>query len=535
MNVAIDAVSDRRALDHAWPKRSHLLRNFRRATLAFIAVLTCPALAQTSAQVFGLERGEYAVGFRLLEDEDRSRAVTGGARGVAHARPMRTYVWYPAATARRTQPLRFGRYAELASQDVWPQSISGTVREHLVYANGPLARSLPAASYSALLERPMHAVENAEPLTGPFPLIVIGLGLYYESPVTFSTTAEYLAGRGFVVATAPFVGTHVAVVKLDTQDLETQVRDLEFVIGRARQLPFVDGQRLGVLGFDLGGMAGLVLAMRNRSVDAFVSMDSGIQVPHPSGLPRSSTGYDPLALRVPWLHIAHPRNDQVAPGAETKPLFDEAANSDRYWLKTEALGHADYTSYALVEDRGAAVNYWEPATPARAAAHRVVADYVLQFFTAELDVGRLRFLEGDVRRDLADAGATLEHRAAAIPSIGYDELVRKIIGGEAGEAIAELRSLATTAPNHTLLTEFNLGRLCTSLLFTWNLAEQTLPLIEFMLEVYPTSPNAKMMLGETQSALGNTPAAIAAYEQLLDRFPSNPGVLSRLEELRRQR
>jgi predicted Zn-dependent protease len=200
-----------------------------------------------------------------------------------------------------------------------------------------------------------------------------------------------------------------------------------------------------------------------------------------------------------------------------------------------ALGHADYTSYALVEGRGAAANYWEAVTPARSTAHRVVADYVLQFFTAQLNAGSVVFLERDVRQDLADASATLEHRAAAAAPIGYDELVREIVGGQAAEAIAELRSLAATTPNHTLLTEFNLGRLCTSLLFTWNLAEQTLPLVEFMSELYPSSPNAKMMLGETQSVLGNTPAAIAAYEQLLERLPGNLGVQSRLEELRSQR
>jgi hypothetical protein len=520
-------------MDYRQPERLHLLRKFRAVTLALVFFLSFPALAQTNVAAFGLERGEYAVGFQLLENEDRSRVVSGGARGAAHPRPIRTYVWYPAATARRAQPLRFGRYVELANDDVWPASISGRLREQLVYANGPLARSLPTASYTALLERPMRAVENEEPLAGPFPLVVIGLGLYYESPVTFSTTAEYLAGRGFVVATAPFAGTHVAVVKLDTQDLETQVRDLEFVLGRARQLSFVDGQRLGVLGFDLGGMAGLLLTMRNRGVDAFVSMDSGIQVPHSSGLPRSSTSYDPLALRVPWLHIAHPRNDQPAAGPEAKPLFDEAVHSDRYWLKTEALGHADYTSYALVEDRGAAANYWEAVTPTRTAAHRVVAGYVLQFFTAHLKAGTLAFSEQDARQDLVDAGATLQHRVPAAAQIDYDELVRKIVGGDGGEAIAELRSLAANAPNHTLLSEFNLDRLCTSLLFTWNLAEQTLPLIEFMLELYPSSPDAKMMLGEAEAALGNTPAAIAAYEQLLDRFPGNPGILSRLEELRR--
>jgi tetratricopeptide (TPR) repeat protein len=448
-----------------------------------------------------------------------------------HPRPIRAYLWYPLRLRRCNRCA--SRYAELADDDVWPKSLSGAVRERLAYANGPLARSLPAASYAALLERPMRAVENAEPLAGPFPLIVIGLGLYYESPITFSTTAEYLAGRGFVVATAPLVGTHIAIVKLDTQDLETQIRDLELVIARARQFSFVDAERLGVMGFDQGGMAGVVLTMRNRDVDAFLSMDSGIQYPHASGLPRSSTSYDPLALRVPWLHIAHPRNDQPPPDPEAKSLFDEAVHSDRYWLKTVALG--DYPSYALVEGRGAAANYWEPVTAARTAAHRVVADYVQQFFSAQLNAGSAAFLERDVREALADAGATLEHRSAAAAPIGYDELVRKIVGGQADEAIAELRSLVTTAPNHTLLTEFNLGRLCTSLLFTWNLAEHTLPLVEFTLELYPSSPNAKMMLGETQAMLGNTPAAIAAFEQLLERFPGNPAIQSRLEALRRQR
>ena len=535
MNVATATCSQDRDVNHSRCVRWRLLRSLRCATFALVVALALTAAAQSDADVLGLERGEHAVGFRLLEDEDRSRAVTGGARGAAHPRPIRTYLWYPAATARRSQSLHFGRYVELADDDVWPAAIGGAVRERLAYANGPLARSLPAASYAALLERPMRAVENAEPLAGPFPLIVIGLGLYYESPVTFSTTAEYLAGRGFVVATAPLVGTHVAIVKLDTQDLETQIRDLEFVIARARQFSFVDGARLGVMGFDQGGMAGVVLTMRNRDVDAFVSMDSGIQYPHPSGLPRSSTHYDPLALRVSWLHVAHPRNDQLPPGGDAKTLFDEAVHADRYWLKTVALGHADYTSYALVEDRGAAANYWEPVTPARTAAHRAVADFVLQFFTAQLKAGSTAFLERDVRQVLADPGATLEHRSPAAAPLGYDELVRKIVGGQADEAIAELRSLAAAAPGHPLLTEFSLGRLCTSLLFTWNLAEQTLPLVEFMLERYPSSPNATMMLGEAQATLGNTPAAIAAFEQLRERFPGNPAIQARLEELRQQR
>jgi hypothetical protein len=32
-----------------------------------------PTFAQSEGQVFGLDAGEYAVGFQLLEDVDRSR------------------------------------------------------------------------------------------------------------------------------------------------------------------------------------------------------------------------------------------------------------------------------------------------------------------------------------------------------------------------------------------------------------------------------------------------------------------------------
>jgi dienelactone hydrolase len=475
----------------------------RFATLVLVVVCAPPSLAQTAPEVFGLPAGQHSVGFRLLEDRDAARVVTGGVRGAAHPRPIRTYLWYPAETARE-QPMRFGRYAALADDDVWAEEVAGDLRQRLEFANGPLARSLSETSYAALLARPMRAVENAAPLAGPFPLIVIGLGLYYESPVTFAATAEYLAGRGFVVATAPLVGTQTALVKLDVEDLETQVRDLELVIARARQFPFVDPERLGVMGFDMGGMAGVVLTMRNRDVDAFVSLDSGIQYPHPSGLPRSSPHYDPLALRVPWLHAARAADQPPAVGAQS--LFDEAVHSERYWLRVQDSGHVDYTSYALIEDRGEVAGYWSAATPAHSTMHRAVAEYVLHFFGAYLAASDVSMALLDQAREALppNAGMTLEQRPPTPAPIDYDEVVRKIVSGRADEAVAGLRKLAVESPEDPLLSEFNLGRLCVSLLFTWDLAEQTVPLAEFAVERYPSSANAKAMLAAARERAGRT-------------------------------
>ena len=212
--------------------------------------------------------------------------------------------------------MRFRRYAALADEDIWPAEIAGNLRDKLAYSRRPLARSLGPAGFEALLQRPVLAAENAEPLDGPFPLIVIGQGWLIEPAISLAALGEYLAGRGFVVATAPLVGTNSPLARVEALDLENEVRDLEFVIARSRQLSFVSQDKLGVIGTDMGGMAGLLLTMRNRDVDAFVCLASGILYEHPSGLPRSSPGYDPLALRVPWLHITPTIAATPPPGSQ---------------------------------------------------------------------------------------------------------------------------------------------------------------------------------------------------------------------------
>jgi len=144
-----------------------------------------------------LEAGEHAIGFRLLQERDNTRVVAGLTD---QARPVRIYLWYPANSSPSVLPMRFGRYAALAEDDVWPIEMVGPLRERLSYSRHVLARSLGADGLEALGEQPVRAFENADPLPGPFPLIVIGQGLNYESPIAFAALSEYLAGRGFVVA-----------------------------------------------------------------------------------------------------------------------------------------------------------------------------------------------------------------------------------------------------------------------------------------------------------------------------------------------
>jgi len=431
--------------------------------------------------------------------------------------------------------MRFGRYAALADDDVWPPEISGRSRDLLKFSHGPLARSLDPAAFEALLQRPMLAAENAKPAAGWFPLIAIGQGLYYESPIAFAVLGEFLAGRGFVVVTTPLVGTNSTAVRIDAQDLETQVRDLEFAIARARRLPFVSGDRLGVLGFDMGGMAGVLLAMRNRDVDAFASLDSGILYPHPSGLPQASPSYDAAALRVPWLHAAPLRPVERSQDPGVKSLFDTAVHSNRYLLVTEGMGHVDFTSYGLIGGRRAMPAYWGDPAPDRARRQGIVADYLTHFFDAFLrpDAASMAWLDRDPKVAFPDAQMTLEHRTAIPPSITYDELVREVVRGNAEAAVERLRAVDEVEAGRAALDQVHLERLAVSLLYTWGLAKETLPLLAFTVERYPASVQARAMLVDANVQLGNYAAAIEILSAFLQQNPNDPSTRARLDEIRK--
>ncbi len=139
-----------------------MMRAILCTTLPLVLLFLNETHSQTDSTVsnqYGLEQGKYSVGFELLEANDHSRAVTGGVSPIAtHPRPIRTYLWYPATGSEDSQPMRFGRYAALADDDIWPVEIMGNLHEELKYSRRALARSLGPKRFEALLQRPMLAI-----------------------------------------------------------------------------------------------------------------------------------------------------------------------------------------------------------------------------------------------------------------------------------------------------------------------------------------------------------------------------------------
>jgi len=286
----------------------------------------------------------------------------------------------------------------------------------------------------------------------------------------------------------------------------------------------------------MGGMAGLVLTMRNRDVDAFVGLPTGILFEHPSGLPRSAPGYDPLALRVPWLQIMPVPAATPPPGSSTPSLFETAVYSERYLLLTPDMDHMDITIDGLIEGRSRVVGV-QQATPTGSEGQKAFRPYVLEFLRAFLGPDADSRAKGlaFLSRAPEDAGwkMTLEHRPAVPASITYEQFVEAVVAGRASEAIARLRSEAAVEPNHVMLSKESLQRLSLMLLFTWGRPKEAIPVIEFLIERHPAA-GGQGLLAEARAASGDVAGAIDLYSKFLEQNPNNANVRARLEELRKQ-
>jgi pimeloyl-ACP methyl ester carboxylesterase len=504
--------------------------------LGFLLVTVClcgPVVADAPSSWGGLQPGPHEVGFRLSEDRDSSRSIRIEGTGV-RPRPLRIYVWYPAAVASGARPMTFGRYAALASEDVWSDAILPEVRKRTAFARRPLARSLEPKRLEALLRQPVGAVEDAGSAPGAFPLVVVGQGLYYESPITHAILGEFLASHGFVVATCPLVGTHSPRVHLDVTDLETHVRDLEFVVARVRGLSFVDPERLGLLGFDMGGMSSLILAMRNPDVDALVTMDAGVLFAHPTAIPsgirQSSPHYDVSSLRVPWMHATQSMFGTRIEGQEGESLFDTAVHSDRYLVLVDDVGHVDFTSYALIEDRKPVPGYWGPPRDGANESYETVCLHVSQFLAAYLagDGPSRDLLARLAEADDPAAKLSVEHRAPVAPRPTHSDFVNALLAGKIDEGLAMARDLSKTSSR----AEFEpvmLSRLGSHLIVTWELVREGIAVLELNVELHPRAPAAWASLGEGQLMRGDIDAAILSFRKSLELDPKNADVQGILE------
>lgn len=347
---------------------------------------TAPAMAATGTPLWGqLEPGPYAVGFRQIERYDHSRLhrlpvdMLGTPVEGERARPVRISVWYPAEAGAGT-PLTLGDYITLlgAEGHLGPVTAADAETGRRDFYRFPLLDQATPEQRQRLEALASRAVRDARPAAGRFPLILYSLG----SAAVGNVTPEFLASHGYVVAQAPRLGAHAGLPQdnRDRADLETKIRDLDFVVNAMAGFPSADVQTLGATGFSAGGRWALSLAMKNWNVKAVVSLDSVMLFDDPVSREwRSLPFYDPDAVRVPVLHLV--RRDWVP--QETSDLWSRLRYAERTRLVFEdpKLDHLDFQSIGFAMTLA---GMRPEAAPAVAEAFHQFNRRTLAFFDAHL-------------------------------------------------------------------------------------------------------------------------------------------------------
>lgn len=482
-------------------------------------------------KIVSLAPGPFPVGFELVRTEDPSRSFPAMAGAGFRARPMRIYIWYPARAAGE-RPLAVGDFVKMAAADFSLSADSSRPEVVKGRLPVPLRDGLSEGEQAALWQRPTAAYDSVPAAVGDFPMLVVGQGLYYESPLSLMYLCEHLASRGYVVATCPLLGTQYRLANLNVEDLETQIRDMEFVIAALRSRPGGKARRLGVIGYDLGGHAGLVLAMRHPEVEAFLSLDCAILAPHFSGLPAAHPNYREERFTIPWMHILQARFLEAERVKAKDGMLSDRKKSGPTWLVTvPSESHGQFSSYARFGIRAALPGYWRSVAENQEALHDGICRLAGDFFAAVWK------REARPLESLQQAGGGL-FQIEWLPNAPAPASSRSLLHAicEQGlaavrPAIDRMRAADAAAP---VLEESELNWLSYHFLLWWGRKDEALDLFRLNAELNPRSARALAGLGEACMILERTDEAVAAFRKSLELDPNQPGVKAALERLTKE-
>ena len=320
-------------------------------------------------------------------------------------RPVQITVWYPAVRSAAAH-VTYGEYFDLTATEHGGAPDSALASARAGYRSFAVEHGLADSVFTQWLAAPMSAVRDAAPLKGRSPLVLLVNG-NGQSAQDQSTLGEYLAGRGYVVATMPSY-TRISKPPETEADIgsgaEEQADDIAFVVARVRTRGDVDTMRLGLVGHSLGARGALLYQMRTSAARAFVSLDGGIGTATGRGAMEQAPSFDVSRVTVPVLHFYERLDGFMTPDFA---LLDRFTRAPVWLARTSDMHHIHFTSLGAWGGRVPAVGALVGATPKTVNEFMAVSELTRAF----LDT----YVRGDARAfpvSVSAASRTTASRAA---------------------------------------------------------------------------------------------------------------------------
>ncbi|MGB3464066.1 MAG: dienelactone hydrolase family protein [Cyclobacteriaceae bacterium] len=499
-----------------------------------LLLLSIVALSQSTTSELTTAYGRYTVGYyhKTLHDSSRtySRITDIGPGGMP--RPIPLSVWYPSSSSIDGKHLSLADYLQIhAAEREWERLPADQFLNWFSYQNTAQNRSRLAWK--------TKASRDLSPANGKFPIVIYTPGLEGTSIENFAI-CELLASHGFVVLAYPSRGTDSMFPDMASlKDILTQTRDLEFVMSKAVNLVYANEEKIAVMGFSFGGMAGVLAQMKNNNIDAVVSLDGSIRYQYDKI--RSSAYFDITRANVPFIHFAQKdipneilKSDGIDPALNTEFIFyDELRYSEAYALKLHHLTHMNFNAMAIL--LGSRDTRQDKSDVKIVASYKIVSTYVLQFLNAYLknQESSLAFMTmSPPEHGFSEKILSFDHKDAISSPYTFKDFneTAQIHGYSHLPALYD--SVKSTDPGF-FIKEGTLNTLALKWLYNSDRPDYGIAVLQFAVTLYPQSSNLFDSLGEGYLVVSDETRAIVSFRKAVTLDPNNHNSKSRLVQLKK--
>lgn len=502
----------------------------RTLTTVFILHFAIQVMGQVPSKDLDLTHGKFKVGFRNYTKDDNTRSYKrlSDWDNKVLARPISISLWYPAEKISPNSKLKVKDYMTILKQEEeWESLPNERILSWFYYTDNEKNRKQ--------FEIETKSYVNAQLTKGKFPVVIYAPS-YQASSVENFALCEFLASHGFIVISCPSRGTETRFLDGGTtRDIETQARDIEFLIAEATSLTYSDSDKLSVIGFSFGGISNVLAQMRNERIKALVCLDGSIKYQFQKLL--SSSDANLSKVDVPFIFMSQkdiPLSVMIEDKIDTTlnknfSFFDSLKHSQAYYLKFNDLTHAYFSSMGILfQDRDPRQDKSDREIT---VAYQWVCNYTMHFLNAFLkdDKTSFQFLDNDpINNGVAPNLISLKAKKPVSQIMSFEDF--NVLARSQG--YKDLEALVKTLQTPDIsLQESKLNNLGLHLLFQGKVREG-INILSLNTILYPNSANAFDSLAEGYFIQGNKELAIKNFDVSLRLDSQNQNAIDRLKELK---
>jgi hypothetical protein len=317
---------------------------------------------------------------KVYKETDSSRLfdTTAGKQSIHFYRPVKIDLFYPSAVSDSLKQLTFGEILDMYEERMNYNTSKDSCRKTSLNIAASIAEYLGVSDPQKLIAFNTGIYSDLALPTEKFPLIIYAAGMNgssWENPLLFDS----LVSAGYIVAAVSSVGKFPGYMTA-AEDLDEQVRDIMYAKKKLKSLPFIDGSKIGLMSWSMGGSAITKAAMLSNDFKCLLSFD-GTEI-HYYG---NDTSWDrefdrikqippfiPERITIPYLYLSSDRPDSKD---SVYVLSSHIASTDNFYLKLKGAVHESFSSIIQI------AKFTEPTTTKISGSHdAIVKNISLHFF-----------------------------------------------------------------------------------------------------------------------------------------------------------